>query len=126
MCDDLGRPRLLVLSEGQVSDFKGAASLLPYLPTARAFLADRGYDADWLREGLRARGIIPCIPGKKNRRTPVEYDKTLYKQRHKVEIMFGRLKDWRRIAMRYDRCAHTFLSAIALAASFIFYLKIES
>jgi transposase len=114
---------LLVLSEGQVSDFKGAAYLLPYLPPARAFLADRGYDADWLREGLRARGVMPCIPGKKNRRVPIEYDKTLYKQRHKVEIMFGRLKDWRRIAMRYDRCAHTFLSAIALAASFIFYLK---
>ena len=123
MCDDQGRPRLLVLSEGQVSDFKGAAYLLSYLPPARAFLADRGYDADWLREGLRARQMLPCIPVRKNRRVPVEYDKTLYKQRHKVEIMFGRLKDWRRIAMRYDRCAHTFLSAIALASAFIFYLK---
>jgi transposase len=65
----------------------------------------------------------PAFPAKKNRKVAIDYDKTLYKQRHKIEIMFGRLKDWRRIAMRYDRCAHTFLSAIALAAAFIFYLK---
>ena len=50
------------------------------------------------------------------------YDKEVYKQRHKIEIMFGRLKDWRRIAMRYDRCAHTFFSAICLAAIVIFYI----
>ncbi|WP_297263141.1 transposase, partial [uncultured Desulfovibrio sp.] len=50
------------------------------------------------------------------------YDKKLYRQRHKIENMFARLKDWRRIAMRYDRCAHTFLSAIHIAAIVIFYL----
>ena len=50
------------------------------------------------------------------------YDKKLYCQRHKIENMFARLKDWRRIAMRYDRCAHTFLSAIHIAAIVIFYL----
>ena len=49
--------------------------------------------------------------------------KTLYRQRHKIEIMFGRIKDWRRIAMRYDRCAPTFFSTICLAATVIFYLK---
>jgi transposase len=51
---------------------------------------------------------------------PIPHDATLYRQRHRIEIMFGRLKDWRRIAMRYDRCAHTFLSAITLAATVIF------
>jgi len=45
------------------------------------------------------------------------YDTTLYRQRYRVEVMFGRLKDWRRIAMRYDRCAHTFMSAIVIAAT---------
>lgn len=50
------------------------------------------------------------------------YDKKLYRQRHKIENMFARLKDWRRIAMRYDRCAHTFLSAIHIAAIVVFYL----
>ena len=113
----------MILTEGQMSDFKGAALLLPSLPAAKELLADRGYDADWFRAALSARGIVPCIPGKKNRKIPVEHDKVLYKQRHKVENMFGRIKDWRRIAMRYDRCAHTFFSAICLAAALIFYLN---
>jgi len=89
------------------------------LPKTDELLADRGYDADWLRD----KGITPCIPSKRNRKEPVSYDKKLYKQRHKIEIMFGRLKDWRRIAMRYDRCAHIFLSAIHIAAIVIFYLN---
>ena len=93
------------------------------LPEARELLADRGYDADWFRDALLARGITPCIPPRKNRKRPICYAKELYKQRHKIEIMFGRIKDWRRIAMRYDRCAHTFFSALCLAASVIFYLN---
>ena len=48
---------------------------------------------------------------------PIAYDKVLYRQRHRIENMFGRLKDWRRIATRYDRCAHTFFSAICIAAT---------
>jgi transposase len=106
-----------------VSDYKGAAILLNSLPKAKELLADRGYDATWFRDALREKGITPCIPPKKNRKEPIAYDKELYKQRHKIEIMFGRLKDWRRIAMRYDRCAHTFLSAICIAFTVIFYLN---
>jgi len=86
-------------------------------------LADRGYDADWFRSALIKKGIAPCIPFKKNRRVQYTHDKALYKHRHKIENMFGRLKDWRRIAMRYDRCAHTFFSAICIAAAVIFYLS---
>lgn len=112
----------MVLSEGQVSDYKGAEMLLDHLPRAQCLLADRGYDADWFRNGLRERGIEPCIPPKKNRKVVISYDKTLYKQRHKIENMFGRLKDWRRIATRYDRCAHTFFSAIQIAAIVIYWL----
>jgi len=113
----------MVLTEGQASDYKGAAILLDKLPAAKEMLADRGYDSDWFRASLRAKGTEPCIPPRRNRKTLIEYDKTLYKQRHKIENMFGRLKDWRRIAMRYDRCAHTFFSAICLACSVIFYLS---
>ena len=113
----------MVLTEGQMSDYKGAALLLPSFPQAKELLADRGYDADWFRAALVQKGIVPCIPGKKNRKVPINYDKILYKQRHKIEIMFGRFKDWRRIAMRYDRCAHTFFFVICLAVSFIFYLN---
>lgn len=113
----------MLLSEGQMSDYKGAALLLPALPEAKELLADRGYDADWFRAALLKKGITPCIPSRKNRKIQIEYDKTLYKQRHKVENMFAKLKDWRRIATRYDRCAHTFFSAICIAATVIFYLN---
>lgn len=113
----------MLLSEGQMSDDKGAALLLDSLPKARELLADRGYDADWFRNALIEKGITPCIPPKKNRKSQLKYDKTLYKQRHKVENMFGKLKDWRRMAMRYDRCAPTFFSALCIAATVIFYLN---
>lgn len=123
VCNGDGKPLALTLTEGQVSDYKGAAILLGSLPEAKELLADRGYDATWFRIALLNRGITPCIPSKKSRKQPICYDKNLYKQRHKIEIMFGRLKDWRRIAMRYDRCAHTFFSAICLACTVIFYLN---
>ena len=110
------------MTAGQVSDYTGAAALLDSLPKAQWLLADRGYDADWFRDALREKGIKPCIPGRKSRAKPIKYDKRRYKRRNRIEIMFGRLKDWRRIAMRYDRCAHTFFSAITLAATVSFWL----
>jgi transposase len=122
VCDGEGRPLVMLLSEGQMSDYKGAALMMEALPPAKAMLADRGYDADWFRDALTERGITPCIPSRSNRKVPIPHDKTLYKQRHRIENMFGRLKDWRRIHTRYDRCAHTFFSAIAIAAAVIFWL----
>jgi transposase len=113
---------VLLLTEGQVSDYKGAATMLPAMPAAPVLIADRGYDADWFRQALRDRGTRPCIPGRSGRSRPIRHGKQLYRSRHKIEIMFGRLKDWRRVATRYDRCAHTFMSAIALAATVIFWL----
>jgi transposase len=113
----------MLLSEGQMSDYKGARMLQPSLPKAKTLIADRGYDAAWFRAASQAKGIRPCMPAKRNRKIQVEYDKTLYRQRHRIENMFGRLKDWRRIATRYDRCAHTFFSAICIAATVIFYLN---
>ena len=72
--------------------------------------------------GPGQKGIEPCIPSTKSRKVAIPHDKTLYRQRHKIENMFGRLKDWRRIATRYDRCAHTFFSAICIAATVAFWL----
>ena len=123
VCDGQGRPLIMLLSEGQMSDYKGAALMLDALPRAKALLGDRGYDADWFRNALIKRGIVPCIPSKANRKIPIAHDQTLYRQRHKIENMFGRLKDWRRIHTRYDRCAHTFLSAICIAATVIFWIN---
>ena len=123
VCDGQGRPLILLLSEGQMSDYKGAALMIDALPKAKTLLGDRGYDADWFRAALIARGITPCIPPRANRTVQIDYDKTLYRQRHKIENTFGRIKDWRRIHTRYDRCAHTFMSAICIAATVIFWLN---
>lgn len=112
-----------MLSEGQLSDHLGARLLLPTLPPARELIADRGYDSNYFREGLIARGITPCIPSTRSRKTPLPHDAALYRQRHRVENLFAKLKDWRRIATRYDRCAHTFFSAILLAATVAFWLN---
>ena len=110
------------MTAGQISDYTGAAALLERLPRAQWLLAGRGYDADWFRAALEEKDIKPCIPGRKSRAKPIKYDKRRYKRRNRIEIMFGRLKDWRRIAMRYDRCSTVYFSAIALAATVIFWL----
>ncbi|KQU48096.1 transposase [Sphingomonas sp. Leaf339] len=120
--DAEGRPLSFFMTAGQVSDYTGAAALLDDLPKAQWMLGDRGYDADWYRDALQAKGITPCIPGRKSRIIPVTYDKRRYRSRSRIEIMFGRLKDWRRVATRYDRCPTVFFSAIALAATVIFWL----
>ncbi|WP_341872155.1 transposase [Rhizobium mesoamericanum] len=99
---------IMLLSEGQMSDFRGAALMLKALPEAQAMLADKGYDADWFRKALADRSITACIPSKANRKVPIPHDVVLNKQHHKIENMFGKLKDWRRIHTRFDRCGHTF------------------
>jgi transposase len=116
VCDRLGRPLTFFLSPGQMSDAKGALALLDALPPATMLLADKGYDADWFREALEENGISACIPARRGRKNPAGHDRKLYKQRHRIENLFARLKDWRRIATRYDRCGDLFLSAICIAA----------
>ena len=116
-----GRPIRFFMTAGQVSDYTGAAALLGSLPSADWLPADRGYDADWFREALKDRGIKPCIPGRISRGKPIKHDKRRYKRGNRIEIMFGRLKDWRRVATRHDRCPKVFLSAVALAATVMFW-----
>ena len=120
--DAKGRPIRLYLSAGQTSDYIGAAALMSSLPQAKTLLADRGYDANWFRNALIDRDIQPCIPSRKTRLVPIPHDTVLYRKRHKIENMFARIKDWRRIATRYDRCPILFLSACALAATVIYWL----
>ncbi len=72
------------------------------LPEAKWLLSDRGYDADWFREALADKGTKPCIPGRKSRKKALKYDKRRDKRRDRIERMFGRLKDWRRVATPYD------------------------
>jgi transposase len=106
-----------------MSDYKGAALMLDAMPQPKAMLGDGGHDADWFRNASAARGITACTPSKINRKAPLPHDAALYRQRHKIENMFGRLKDWRCIHTRYDRCAHTFMAAIVIAATVIFWLE---
>lgn len=112
----------MFLSAGQTSDYLGARVLLPSLPQAKMLLADRGYDAGWFRGALADRGIAACIPSKIRRKAPIPHDPMLYRQRHRIENAFGRLKNWRRVATRYNRCPIVFLSACALAALVMFWL----
>jgi transposase len=111
------------LSEGQLSDHVGAKLIYLTMPNAKVLIGDKGYDSDEFRAALKARRITACIPPRSNRTAPSTYSKTLYGQRHKIENMFAKLKDWRRIATRYDRCAHTFMSAICIAATMIFWIS---
>jgi len=118
--DQNGRPLSFFMTAGQISDYTGAAAFLDSLPAAQWMLGDRGYDTDWFRDALKEKGIRPCIPGRRSRGKPVKYDKRKYKRRNIIEIMFGRLKDWRLLATRYDRCPTVFFSAICLAATVMF------
>ncbi|MCR9140438.1 MAG: IS5 family transposase [Alphaproteobacteria bacterium] len=120
--DAAGRPLRMFLTAGQRSDYIGARALLDGLPSADHLLADRGYDADWYREALEDKGIKPCIPSRRGRKVAIPHDEARYRKRHKIENSFARLKDWRRVATRYDRCPKVFLSACALAAVVMFWL----
>ena len=120
--DTQGGPIRFFMIAGQASDYTWAAILLRSLPDAEWLLADLGCDADWIREAFMDKGVKPCIPGRKSRATPVKHNKRRYKRCNRIEIMFGRLKDQRRMVTRYDRCLKVFLSAIALAATVLFWL----
>ena len=80
-------------------------------------LADKGYDSDDVRASLLLKGILPVIPPKANRKQPIACDFRAYKDRNRVERMFNRLKQFRRIATRYDKTAVSFLGFLALAAA---------
>ncbi len=89
---------------------------------ARYVLADKGYDADALRRTLRQAGAVPVIPGRISRKRQIVYDKARYRERHRIENAFCRIKDFRRVATRYDKLAANFLSAVALATLVAFWL----
>ena len=105
--DGRGRPLTFFLSPGQMSDARGALVLLAELPKAKRILGDKGYDADWLRDALKARGLRLCIPARRGRRHPASHNKRLSKKRHRIENAFARLKDWRGIATQLTPDAET-------------------
>jgi len=103
------------LTGGQASDYTQALALLGGMK-AKAVLADKGYDADYIVRAAEDMGAEAVIPPKSNRRTLRPYDKELYKERNLVERLFNRLKHFRRIATRYDKTASAFLAFIHIAS----------
>ena len=101
---------------------KAAPVLLAGLTKARYVLADKGYDANALRKMLRSVSIVPVIPGRRNTKRAIAYDKQRYRDRHLIENAFCRIKDFRRVATRYDKLARNFLSAVALATLVAFWI----
>jgi transposase len=121
--DAHGRPRVLALSGGHTNDIKPAAALLKAAaPTVRA-IADKAYDSADLRKLLAERNVKAIIPNRRNRKQPYPFDGHTYKRRNIVERTFCRLKDFRRLATRYDRLAATFLATVCLSATVAYWLK---
>jgi transposase len=96
-----------------------AIPLLEAARPARRLLADKAYDADSLRQWLAKAKVEAVIPSSAARRTPYPLDRKAYRRRNVIERLFCRLKNWRRIATRYDRLAVNYLSAVALVAALI-------
>ncbi|GGE89645.1 hypothetical protein GCM10011317_53220 [Niveispirillum cyanobacteriorum] len=115
LTDTLGRPVALHVTAGNVSDITMAETLLAEVDDCRYVLADKGYDSDKLRTKIKEKGAKPVIPGRKSRKKPIRFDKLRYKFRWMVEAVFCRLKDFRRVATRYDKLARNFLSTLAIA-----------
>lgn len=111
----MGNPLRFILTGGEESDYKQALNLLNR-QKADYVLADKGYDAEYVIEAILAKGAQPVIPPKSNRKTLREYDACLYKERNKIERMYGKLKHFRRVATRYDKLASSYLSFVLVAS----------
>ena len=95
---------------------------MPSIPAGLIVHGDKGYDSDAIRRAIEAKGGMPNIPPKKNRTWKNCFSPLLYRSRNLIERMFGRLKDFRRIATRYDRKAQNFLAALCIAAIVCYWL----
>ena len=118
LVDALGNLVRFSLMPGQRGETTGVKDLLEGI-NCGAFLGDKAYDADWLREWLENRGIEAVIPARKGRKSPTSHDEEKYKWRHLVENFFQKLKEYKRIAMRADKTDESFQAMICLAATVI-------
>lgn len=111
----LGHPVTLQLTGANAADSPHLPALIAGVRTT-AVLADKGYDSDANRRAIRKAGAEPCIPPRRNRTAAITYDRHLYKERNGVERFFGRVKQYRRVATRYDKKGRNFLGFVWLAA----------
>jgi transposase len=116
------RAVVIQLTPGQASDCAQFEPLYQALPEENIIASaalDKGYDTNAIRERLTMDGIEPVIPGRSHRVEPIAYDKEQYKQRNRVERYFNKLKQFRRIATRYEKHAFTFLAMVHIISAFI-------
>ena len=122
LTDAAGRPRVLLLSPGNISDMTMAPALIE---AARGrfnqLIADRGYDSNAIRAAIQANNAEVVIPATRSRKAPIPYDRNAYRTRNLVERLWCRLKDWRRIATRYDKLAANYMAGVFLAAIISFW-----
>jgi transposase len=117
-CENQGLPIGFILTGGEASDYTAAEPLMALpLPTPKGLFADKGYDGDRFRENLLMRGILPIIPPRSNRKAPEHPDYRRYKDRDRVERVFAKLKQQRRITTPYDKTVLSFESFLNLAAA---------
>ncbi|SHL33975.1 putative transposase [Hymenobacter psychrotolerans DSM 18569] len=119
LVDALGNPLRVVLGPGQQADCRRAADLLLAAHGAGYVLADKGYDTDAVLARVAAIGAHVVIPSKKNRLAHRVIDRNLYRDRNKIERFFSRLKQFRRLATRYDKTASSFLGMVHFVSALL-------
>src|SRR5216117_2999623 len=113
-----GNPLTFDVTGGEAHEVKGYDALMQLHEIDPAkLIGDKGYDSDGIRNDLAERGIEPVIPPRSNRKTPIEYDREAYKRRNLIERCVNRLKQFRRIATRYEKTARAYLSMLCIAAA---------
>ena len=121
IADAKGRLLSVLLTGGQAHDCPPAKRLIRRTRPPKKLLGDRAYDSADLRHWLGERGTRGVVPNKSNRKQPFTFDRKSYKQRHRIENAFCRLKDFRRIATRYDRLARNVLASVCLVAAIVWW-----
>ena len=116
--DALGNPLRLLLTPGQASEYGQAEALLDGF-TPDQVLADKGYDSDAFIAAIQRTGASAVIPSRRNRQHPRPLDRHSYKDRNLVERFFQKLKQFRRIATRYERLARNYQSMLSLVSAVI-------
>lgn len=123
LTDLAGRPYVFVVTPGNVADITVAPWLITAMPAGRETIGDKGYDANSLRSLLKRRGTTAVIPSRSCRKVARPFDAETYKDRNVIERMFCRIKDYRRIATRYDKLAQNFLAALCLVAALCYWIN---
>ena len=122
LADIKGRLIAVLLTGGEAHDCPVAERLIRRVKPSKRMLGDKAYDSAELRDDLHERGTKPVIPNRCNRKQPFSFSRRIYKLRWRIESAFNRLKDFRRIATRYDRLARNYLASVCLAAALVWWI----